>query len=217
MKSKEKPDCCESKGKLDCCRLCKLLEYLCCNGLDNIPPELLCDPKGHTRPNVRLVAYYPKIWQKAVGGATRFLTLSPKSSLLALLIAVISIVLTAIDAMDLANVFFIVLFLVQVIALFVLMGLVGWFIFFELRSVRADLCLTRDELSLELPDGLHHVPWSEVYSASPDPKPDWIRVQLQNGVAARLKMPCDRDLIVKVMTKLILCHRRDGNCHCNEK
>ena len=70
------------------------------------------------------------------------------------------------------------------------------------------LTLDLNELHHATSDGLRHVPWSDIHAVYPG-KPGWVRVQLEDGGALRMRVPqSDRDWLVQVIELLLRYHHR---------
>ena len=113
-----------------------------------------------------------------------------------------------------------ILVIVVQFGLFTLLGL--WILTRRLQSCRGSLCLSLEELSMSLPDGNLHVPWSDLRSAI-DAQRNWpriifqrrrplrrthVRVELNSGLVAGLYVPKDDCApLAGLMQTLIRCHR----------
>ena len=210
---------------------CKLRNHLRSGRFKKgVPRDYLEEPEWHTKPGVRLVAYFSGVKQKPVGRAAKFSTLSLTLALYALMLALLASVQavqtaqsrnTASKLDDMACGVHVVASEAAinwdnitsgahaVVAVGLAIGLTLWSR--NLHSVKAPFYLDLEELSLELPTGSRHARWRDVYSVSSDPqKPGWLRVELRDGVAAlvHLKLEAkDRKLLEELMVELILQHR----------
>ncbi len=187
----------------------RLRDHLRDRGMEDIPDDCLEEPKPewHTRPGVLLVAYILRVKHKAVGRAANITTLPLTVAIFALMLALLAGIQT-VESSDLASIGGLIANTVYIV---VAVGLAIGFAWSarKLKSVEAPFYFDLEELSLELPTGTRHVPWSEVYSVAPDAEEqDQLRVQLRDGVAVLVYLDePDRKLLEELMVELILQHR----------
>ncbi len=211
-----------------------------CKGLQDVPDCLLLALSGSeitspVRPGIPLVAHYGKVTHKSLGKATARESLSLFIGIFAFLLLIMGAT-EKIPLIDLNPWFQPVskevnqqLFKVMTApswttwhsgALLVAIQLAAITIFWSplavgvliltwpLKNRRGPLHLNLHELSISLPDGSRHSKWCDVHSATP--KKGHIHVELNDGVAAKLKVPKDDcQPLADLMQKLILYHRRD--------
>ena len=187
----------------------RLRNHLRAQGLQDVPDDCLVEPKPEwpTRPGVPLVAYFPRVKQKAVGRAAVLPTISPTVAILALVLAIMASAESMV-ADQLPDIAALVLNIVVFAGVTLLVGFAVWFTI-TWPTARAPFHLNLEELSLELPTGTRHVPWGEVYSAAPDAEEqNRLRVRLQDGmdVLVDLDEP-DLEPLADLMVELILRHR----------
>ena len=202
-------------------RWCELRGHLRAGGLNEKPDDtLLLDAERTTRPDVRLVAYFDEIKQESTG----------KKTSTEILTAVLAVVL-GVRALTGFDLWFddteqwvpgFGWWILTLAMLTFTYTVVGWFLR-KMKSREDSLCLTREELSLSLPDGNRHVPWRDVYSVSVIRRRKWlgrrkpyvrravepcIRVELNDGVVARLYVDeIDRQPLADLMRDFVVHHR----------
>ena len=189
-------------------RWCKLQHCLCSAGVNNVPRELLRDPEPDTRPDVWLVAYYSKIKHQSLGKLTA-------SNWLTIVLSVIASFWTIsgignMMILDQQQWWFLLVPLI--------VGLAAWRVLKMVETYEGPLSLSVEELSLSLPDRNRHTRWCDVFAVSHvQEKSLWtfwnnrsrVRVELNDGVVARLHVPEDDcDPLVELMQDLIIHHRK---------
>lgn len=191
-------------------------------GVHGKPPDhLLIAPGPHTRPDVRLMAYYEEVKHESKGKKT---TAEMVTTLLAVVLGVR--VLSGFDRWfdDTEQALTLGWLFLTLAMLAITYTVIGW-VLRGIRSRKASLSLTLEELSLSLPDGNRHAPWRDVYSVSAIQgrkrlsrrKPyvrgavkPCIRVELNDGVVARLYVDeADRQPLADLMRDFVIHHRDD--------
>ena len=192
----------------------QLLHHLCTGQLNDVPNELLLEPRSDTRPSVRLVSYYPMLQQMVVGNFSPIdvVKLVPSTFLVLVALQVERLeswLLTAVAASWLRDV-------VQLVLEPVVWFAVAAVVFLAIANLRGRWSWTRNLLTLDLnelrvamPDRLRQVPWCGIYTASRGIL-GWVRVELEDGMVVLLRVPkADRDMLIDIMRGLIRLHHRN--------
>ena len=202
----------------------ELLHHLWTGRLNDVPPYLLQDPWRDTRPCVKLAAGYDAVWQV-------FLRQISLIELIRTLIGFVAAVVGFMAALAALNFDLALLLLDRLTSMLAVLASPTWLgLFFQLvlpflvgvvafvvvLFLLERLSLTRDVVILDLnclyvggAAGRDYVSWRNVIAVSCERK-SWIRVRLEDGVVALLRVPqTDRGWLVKIMRQLLRYHHRD--------